>query len=41
MMDSNATKIRVTLGIYAHVIGNQQREAVEIRPERIEQFAVN
>ena len=32
---------RITLGIYAHVIGNQQRDAVEIRSARIEQFAVN
>jgi hypothetical protein len=41
MIDSNATKIRLTLGIYAHVIGNQQRDAVETRSARIEQFAVN
>ena len=32
---------RITLGIYAHVIGNQQRDAVENRSARIEQFAVN
>jgi integrase len=32
---------RVTLGIYGHVIGNQQRDAVEIRSARIEEFAVN
>jgi integrase len=32
---------RITLGVYAHVIGNQQREAVEHRSARIEEFAVN
>jgi integrase len=32
---------RITLGIYGHVIGNQQRDAVENRSARIEQFAVN
>jgi integrase len=32
---------RITLGIYGHVIGNQQRDAVENRAARIEQFAVN
>jgi integrase len=32
---------RITLGIYGHVVGNQQREAVETRSARIEQFAVN
>ena len=32
---------RITLGVYAHVIGNQQRDAVEHRSARIEQFAVN
>jgi integrase len=32
---------RITLGVYAHVIGNQQRDAVENRSARIEQFAVN
>lgn len=32
---------RITLGVYAHVIGNQQREAVEHRSARIEDFAVN
>jgi integrase len=31
----------ITLGIYGHVIGNQQRDAVENRSARIEQFAVN
>jgi integrase len=31
---------RITLGIYGHVIGNQQREAVENRSARIERFAV-
>jgi integrase len=31
---------RITLGVYGHVIGNQQREAVENRSARIEQFAV-
>ncbi len=32
---------RITLGIYGHVIGNQQRSAVENRAARLEQFAVN
>lgn len=32
---------RITLGVYAHVIGNQQRDAVENRSARIEEFAVN
>jgi integrase len=32
---------RITLGVYAHVIGDQQRNAVENRSARIEQFAVN
>src|SRR3984893_6185368 len=32
---------RITLGVYGHVIGNQQREAVETRSARIEEFAVN
>jgi len=32
---------RITLGVYAHVIGDQQRDAVEHRSARIEQFAVN
>jgi len=32
---------RITLGVYAHVIGNQLREAVEHRSARIEEFAVN
>ncbi len=32
---------RITLGVYAHVIGDQQRSAVENRSARIEQFAVN
>ena len=32
---------RITLGIYGHVIGNQQRDAVENRSARIEQFAMN
>ncbi len=31
---------RITLGVYAHVIGNQQRDAVEHRSARIEEFAV-
>lgn len=30
---------RITLGIYGHVIGSQQRDAVENRSARIEQFA--
>jgi len=32
---------RITLGVYAHVIGNQQRDAVENRSARIEELAVN
>ena len=32
---------RITLGVYAHVIGNQQRDAVEHRSARIEEFAMN
>jgi len=33
---------RITLGIYGHVIGNQQRDAVEKPPQHVsEQFAVN
>jgi integrase len=32
---------RITLGVYAHVIGDQQRNAVENRSARIERFAVN
>jgi len=32
---------RITLGIYGHVIGNQQRDAVENRSARIEHYAVN
>jgi integrase len=31
---------RIPLGIYGHVVGNQQRDAVENRSARIEQFAV-
>jgi integrase len=31
---------RITLGVYAHVIGDQQRNAVENRSARIEEFAV-
>jgi hypothetical protein len=31
----------MTLGIYGHVIGNQQRDAVENRSARIEKSAVN
>jgi integrase len=30
---------RITLGVYGHVIGNQQRDAVENRSARIERFA--
>jgi integrase len=30
---------RITLGVYAHVIGNQQRDAVENRSARIEEYA--
>jgi integrase len=32
---------RITLGIYGHVIDDQQRDAVENRSARIEKFAVN
>jgi len=32
---------RITVGVYAHVIGNQQRDAVENRSARIENYAVN
>jgi integrase len=32
---------RITLGIYGHVIGDQQRDAVENRSARIGKFAVN
>src|SRR5712671_803160 len=32
---------RITLGLYAHVVGDQQRDAVENRSARIAQFAVN
>ena len=32
---------RITLGVYAHVVGSQQRDAVEKRSTRIEQYAVN
>ena len=32
---------RITLGVYGHVIGSQQRDAVENRSARIEQYAVN
>jgi integrase len=31
---------RITLGVYAHVIGNQQRDAVENRSVRIEKYAM-
>ena len=30
---------RITLGVYGHVVGNQQRDAVENRSARIEQYA--
>jgi integrase len=30
---------RITLGVYAHVVGDQQRDAVESRSERIEEYA--
>lgn len=33
--------LRITLGVYAQVIGNQRRDAVEARSARIEQFAVS
>jgi hypothetical protein len=32
---------RITLEIYAHVVGSQQRDAVENRAARIAKFAVN
>jgi len=32
---------RITLGIYGHVVGSQQRDAVENRSARIERFAVD
>jgi integrase len=32
---------RVTLGLYGHVVGDQQRSAVENRSTRIAQYAVN
>jgi integrase len=32
---------RITLGIYGHVVGNQQRDAVEHRSARIAQYGVN
>jgi site-specific recombinase XerD len=32
---------RITLGIYRHVIGKQQRHAVDKRSARIEEFGVN
>ena len=32
---------RITLGIYGYVVGDAQRDAVENRSARIEQFAVN
>ena len=31
---------RITLGVYGHVVGNQQRDAVENRSARIEEYAV-
>ena len=31
---------RITLGVYAHVIGNQQCDAVENRSVRIEKYAM-
>jgi integrase len=31
---------RITLGIYGHVVGNAQRDAVEKHEERIEKYAV-
>jgi integrase len=30
---------RITLGVYAHVVGTQQRDAVECRSARIEEYA--
>jgi integrase len=32
---------RITLGLYAHVVGNQQRDAVEDRADRIARFAAD
>ena len=31
----------ITLGVYAHVVGNQQRDAVENRSARIEEYAAS
>jgi integrase len=33
--------LRITLGIYGYVVGNQQRDAVESRSARIARFTVN
>ncbi len=32
---------RITLGLYAHVVGNQQRDAVENRADRIARYAAD
>jgi len=32
---------RITLGIYAHIIGDAQRDAVELRSTRIAKHMVN
>ena len=32
---------RITLGVYGHAIGTQQRDAVASRSERIERYGVN
>jgi integrase len=32
---------RITLGVYGHTIGPQQRDAVASRSERIERYGVN
>jgi len=32
---------RITLGIYGHVVGDQQRDVVENRAARIAQYDVN
>ena len=41
VFDRKIKKRDITLGIYGHVIGNQQRDLVENRSARIKQFAAN
>jgi len=33
--------VRITLGIYGHVVGDAQRRAVENHEKRVEEHAVN